>query len=428
MIQIKWSEKILPAFKPVWKADRKEKHLRYVLKGGRNSSKSTHIAILLVKNVMRTPANALCVRKVGNTLEESVCEQIIWAIHHLNVEHLFHISQGQGSQKKIVYLPRGNRFYFRGADKPEKIKSIKTSRFPISLLWFEELAEFKSEDDVTTIENSIMRATLPNGLTYKFYYSYNPPKRKQSWVNKKYNSNVDLSENTFVHHSTYKDNPHVSKEFIGEANEVKEKNPMKYRWEYLGEAIGAGVVPFDNLEFREITNNEISTFDNIKQGLDFGYAVDPAAFVRMHYDKKRRRLYIFDEFYKVKASNRELAEWIIKQGYHKTFTIADSAEPKSVDEIKSYGVRIKGAKKGPGSVEHGEKWLDDLDAIIIDPKRCPNAAKEFENIDYATDQYGDVKNRLEDENNHAIDSTRYGCEDDMKYSNRYKAAKSVPGL
>ena len=74
---------------------------------------------------------------------------------------------------------------------------------------------------------------------------------------------------------------------------------------------------------------------------------------------------------------------------------------------------MKAAKKGSGSVEYGEKWLDDLDEIVIDPKRTPNTAKEFEDIDYQTDRDGNLKNKLEDSANHTIDSARYACEDDM---------------
>lgn len=411
MMQIRMSEKVLPAFHDFWKASRKSKHLYYVLKGGRNSSKSTHISIALIYDLMRYPVNILCIRKVGNTLQESVFEQLLWAIEHLRVSHLF---ETKLSPLRIKYVPRGNNIIFRGADKPEKIKSIKTSRFPIARLWIEELAEFKTEDEVSTIVNSVVRAELPDGLRYKIFYSYNPPKRKQSWVNKKFES-AFLPGNTYIHHSTYLDNPHVSEAFKQEAEEVKKKSPLKYRWEYLGEPIGSGVVPFTNLSFRRITDEEMRSFDNIRQGIDWGYGADPFSFTRWHYDKTRRRLFCLDEIYGVKLSNRYVAEEIKKRGYHTTMTIADSAEPKSIDELKlEYGIRIKGAQKGPGSVEYGEKWLEDLEEIIIDPQRTPHTAKEFEDIDYQTDKDGNIRNRLDDSANHSIDSCRYAMEDDMK--------------
>ena len=287
------------------------------------------------------------------------------------------------------------------------------SKFPIAFVWFEELAEFKTEYEVSTIVYSVLRAELPPGLSYKVIYSYNPPKRKQSWVNKKFETQF-LPSNTYVHHSTYLDNPHISKAFIEEAEEVKKKNEFKYRWEYLGEPIGSGVVPFSNLVFRTITDEEIKSFDNIRQGNDFGYATDPMAFVRMHYDSKRRILYFIDEIYGVKMSIRELASRIKSKRYDDYPVICDSAEPRSIAELKEYGIQALKAKKGPGSIEFGENWLDDLEAIVIDNKRTPNVAKEYENIDYQTDKDGNIRPKLEDKDNHTIDATRYGLENDMK--------------
>ena len=405
----KISEIINKNFYEFWKVINSNKYLFHVLKGGRASAKSTHIAIWLVLALMKYPITCLCIRKVGNTLTESVFEQLKEAIDILNVGHVWKI---QKSPLQLIYIPRGNKFIFRGADDPIKIKSIKMSKYPIAFVWLEELAEFKTEEEVSTIINSVLRAELPPGLSYKVIYSYNPPKRKQSWVNKKFETQF-IPDNTYVHHSTCLDNPHISKAFIEEANEVKKKNEFKYRWEYLGEPIGSGVVPFSNLEFRTITDEEIKSFDNIRQGVDWGYATDPVAFIRLHYDKTRRKIYILDEFYEVKASNRRLAEVIKSKKYNYQLTICDSAEPKSKDELVTYGVKMICAKKGPGSVEFGEKWLDDLDGIIIDPKRTPNTCKEFENIDYQTDKDGNIKNRLEDKNNHTIDAIRYALENDM---------------
>ena len=406
----KISEIINKNFHEFWKTINSNKYLFHVLKGGRASAKSTHIAIWLVLALMKYPVTCLCIRKVGNTLAESVFEQLKEAIEILNVGHVWKV---QKSPLQLIYIPRGNKFIFRGADDPAKIKSIKMSKFPIAFVWFEELAEFKTEDEVSTIVNSVLRAELPKGLSYKVIYSYNPPKRKQSWVNKKFETQF-IPENTYIHHSTYLDNPHISKAFIEEAEEVKKKNEFKYRWEYLGEPIGSGVVPFSNLIFRTITDEEIKSFDNIRQGNDFGYATDPMAFVRMHYDSKRRVLYFIDEIYGVKMSIRELASRIKSKKYDDYPVTCDSAEPRSIAELKEYGIHALKAKKGPGSIEFGENWLDDLEAIVIDNKRTPNVAKEYENIDYQTDKDGNIRAKLEDKDNHTIDATRYGLEGDMK--------------
>jgi len=405
-------EKIKPSFYSVARATMNPEILHIACKGGRGSGKSSDIAILLTILIKAFPVNAVCIRKTDNTLEQSVYEQLKWAISELGLTSEFKFNK---SPLRITYVPRGNYIVFRGAQNPERIKSLKDSRFPFAIGWIEELAEFKTEDEVKTITNSLLRGELADGLFYKFFYSYNPPKRKHSWVNKKYESRFQ-PENTFVHASTYKDNPFIAKEFIEEAEATRERSEQRYRWEYLGEAIGSGVAPFENLVFRKITDEEIARFDNIRQGNDFGYANDPLAFVRWHYDKKKRVIYAIDEIYGVKISNRELAERIREKGYQSQMITCDSAEPKSIDELKlQLNIPlVQGAKKGPDSREYGERWLDDLDAIVIDPERTPNIAREFESADYAVDRDGNPKPKLEEVNDHTIDATRYAFEDDMR--------------
>ncbi len=398
-------------FYDVWRKTFDPSILNVVCKGGRGSGKSSDVAHIMLQLIMRYPLNAVVIRKVDNTLVTSVYEQIKWAMEQQQVTHLFKVMK---SPLEIQYIPRGNKIIFRGAQNPERLKSLKDSRFPYAIAWIEELAEFKTEDEVTTITNSLLRGELDDGLFYKFFFTYNPPKRKTSWVNKKYET-VFQPPNTFVHHSTYLDNPYIAQAFKDEAEAQRVKNEKRYRWEYLGEAIGSGVVPFDNLEFREIPDEEYNTFDNFRQGVDYGYATDPLAFVRWHYDKKRNTIYAMEEIYGVKMSNKKFSENMYKIKAEEHHTISE-VSPKDIDELKfEHGIyKIKQAKKGPGSVEYGEKWLDDLDAIVIDPKRTPNIAREFENIDYETDRDGNPKARLVDVDNHTIDATRYAFENDMK--------------
>lgn len=406
--EISLANVIVESFHDFWRACR-EDYTYYVCKGGRNSAKSTTVAQRLIFDVMDLPVNALILRKVHNTIQESVYEQLKEATNQLDVSELFEFGK---SPLRITYKPRGNGFLFRGADDPQKIKSIKTADFPIARVWVEELAEFKMKDELDIIIDSILRAELPDGMRYKVFYSYNPPRRKAHWANKEYES-VNIPANTYVHNSTYLDNPFLSEQALEKAETYRTiEGEQKYRWYYLGEPMGGGVVPFDNLVFRKITAEEIEHFDNIRQGLDFGYAVDPLAFIKTHYDKKNRKLYIFDEIYGVKMSNREFVE-VFKKRFTGEIT-ADSAEPKSIAELKSYGLRVIGARKGEGSVEYGEQWLDDLAEIVIDPARTPNTAKEFENIDYKVDKDGNVKAKLEDKDNHSIDATRYSLEDEMQ--------------
>ena len=407
--QLKISDLLTPRFYPLYSAWKSNKYTRLICKGGRGSAKSTNIALILVVDLMQYPVNTICFRKVGETLRKSVYEQIKWAIKFLGVEEYFEYKL---SPLEIIYKERGNKFIFMGVDDPQKSKSIKEAQFPVARYWFEELGEFKNEDEVETVLNSIFRGKLENGLIYKGFFSYNPPKMKHNWVNKKYNYSF-IENNVYVHHSTYLENPHISEEFIKEAEAVKAKDETKYRLVYMGEPIGNGLVPFPNLEIREIEATEIAGLEKFRNGVDWGYGVDPLAFVRWGYDKKKGIIYALDEYYGVGLKNRNLANYILSKGYDE-LVMCDSAEPKSIDELKEYDISAWGAKKGAGSVEYGEKWLSDLEAIVIDPKRTPNISREFEMIDYDTDREGNPLPRLCDSNNHTIDATRYAFSNDMK--------------
>ena len=407
--QLKISDLLTPKFYPLYSAWKSNKYTRLVCKGGRGSAKSTNIALILVVDLMQYPVNTVCFRKVGQYLRKSVYEQIKWAIKHLGVDEYFEYKL---NPLEIIYKERGNKFMFLGVDDPQKSKSIKEAQFPIARYWFEELADFKNEDEVETVLNSIFRGKLENGLIYKGFFSYNPPKMKHKWVNKKYNYSF-IENNVYVHHSTYLENPHISEEFIKEAEAVKAKDETKYRLVYMGEPIGNGLVPFPNLEIREIEASEIAGLEKFRNGVDWGYGVDPLAFVRWGYDKKKGIIYALDEYYGVGLKNRNLANYILSKGYDE-LVMCDSAEPKSIDELKEYDISAWGAKKGAGSVEYGEKWLSDLEAIVIDPKRTPNISREFEMIDYDTDREGNPLPRLCDSNNHTIDATRYAFSNDMK--------------
>ena len=416
---VKKLSEILPtAFHPLWKATQAQEILHVVAPGGRAGGKSANVAHIIAQILMRYPVNVVGIRKVDNTLETSIFEQMKWAIQEQGVAHLFKVNK---SPMKITYIPRGNYMIFRGAQDPARIKSLKSANFPFTIAWIEETGEFKTEEEITMITNSLLRGELEKDQFYKFFYTYNPPKRKSSWVNKKYEASLQ-PRNTVVVKSTYLDNPYISKEFIEEAETAKEKNELRYRWEYMGEAIGSGVVPFDNLQVAPgiITDEMYKSFDNLRLGVDYGYSSDPAAFVVWHYDKKKRTIYAMDEIYRVKMSNRELATKIKDKGHGNRRIMAEN-EPKSNDELRfEHGIsHIYAAKKGPDSVEYGEKWLDDLDAIVIDPLRTPNIAKEFENIDYMTDKDGNVVPRLVDKDNHTIDATRYAFSEDMKGGSTY---------
>lgn len=407
---VKLSKVIAPSFAAVHQDIKGHGHTHYWLKGGRGSTKSSFISVEIVLGMMRDAGkglhtNAVVLRRYGVTLRESVFEQIGWAVNALGVSQLWRDSV---SPMSYTYLPTGQKILFRGVDDPTKAKSIKFSKGWAKYLWYEECVEFEGEEKLRNINQSVLRG----GADFFVFYSFNPPKSARNWVNQY----VAIErEDTLVHHSTYLTVPPqwLGEQFLVEAQHLKEVKPEAYRHEYLGEVTGTGGEVFGNVTLRAVTDEEISRFDNLRRGIDWGYAADPFAYNVCHYDKTRRRLYIFHEIHKVKLSNRAAAERIKPEAGSARIT-CDSAEPKSIDEVKGYGLRVVGAKKGPDSVEYGVKWLQDLEEIIIDPARCPETAREFSGYELERDREGNFKAGYPDKDNHHIDAVRYACEGDMR--------------
>ena len=264
-------------------------------------------------------------------------------------------------------------------------------------------------EEIRTINQSLIRG----GGRFCVFYSYNPPKSRRNWINGEV---TQESPNRLVHHSTYLDVPRewLGDAFFVDAEHLKKVRPDIYGHEYLGEVTGTGGEVFRNITARRITDDEIKTFDNVSRGIDWGYAADPFAYTVNHYDKTRKRLYIYFEIYKKGISNRKAAEYIKAENKGNKVIICDSAEPKSIAEVTEYGLRVAGAKKGPDSVEYGVKWLQDLEEIIIDRERCPNTFKEFNGYELESDGNDGFKARYPDKDNHLIDAVRYSREWDMR--------------
>ncbi|MDD2401683.1 MAG: PBSX family phage terminase large subunit [Clostridia bacterium] len=404
---MKLSSLIAPSFFDLHKEIKTEVNNEYWLKGGRGSTKSTFISIeILLGLIQDKDANAIVFRRYQNELRDTVFGQFEWTAAKMGIAHFFKF---QVSPMQIIYIPTGQKIVFKSADNPRKIKSINLGKGYIKYAWFEEVDQFASIEEIRNIIQSLFRGE--NHKRYSFY-SFNPPKSARSWVNQE----VKIQKpGRRVHHSDYRDVPEewLGETFIAEAEHLQKTNEMAYKHEYLGEEVGTGLEVFNNITIRPITDQEIKVFDRIRQGLDFGYAVDPVAFIRVHYDKTRKRLYIFYEFSGIQISNKKLYDSV--KYYINYLTIADSAEPKSIAELKGYGMKIKGAKKGPDSVEYGIKFLaESIEEIIIDSERCPRAAKEFINYSLDVDRNGEVKSQYPDKDNHTIDSVRYSLNDDMK--------------
>lgn len=253
---------------------------------------------------------------------------------------------------------------------------------------------------------------MRGGEKFDVFYSYNPPASQRNWVNEEI---LSKRSDKLTHHSTYLTVPRtwLGEQFFIEAEHLKKTKPESYSHEYMGEVTGTGGEVFTNIEIRTIADEEINSFDQIRRGIDFGYAVDPFVYIVCHFDKTRKRLFIFDEIYKVGLSNLKAAEEIQNRTIYSNYITCDSAEPKSIRELKDYGLRVRGAKKGPDSVEYGIKFMQSLECIVIDSERCPHAAREFYEYELEKDGQGEFKANFPDKNNHCIDAVRYALEEDI---------------
>ncbi len=401
-MKINVAEKISPAFDPVFYDAQAHGHTFYWLAGGRGSTKSSFVGIELPLLLMQHPdCHAVVLRKIGNTIKNSVYPQIQWGIEQLGVIDRF---KYKTSPHEITLKSTGQKILFFGVDDPMKVKSIKLPFGYVGIVWLEELDQFSGMEEIRNLCQSLLRG----GPKYWVFCTYNPPKSRSNWVNEEI---LQDDADRLVHRSTYLDVPPewLGEQFLLEADKLKQRNEMAYRHEYLGEVTGTGGAVFDNVEDVELTDEVISNFDHLYYGLDFGFAVDPLAFVVMQYDAKRENLYIFDEIYQQKLTNYQAAEKIKKKLLSSDMIRADSAEPKSIKELRSLGLNIMGAMKGPDSVDYGLKWLQSLNRIYIDKRRCPNTYKEFVTYEYERNREGQYISAYPDKDNHAIDAVRYGC-------------------
>lgn len=393
---------ISPSFSSVYREVANHSYMEYVMRGGRGSTKSSFISEAMIELIMNNPEwHALAMRTVQNTLRDSVYSQLVWAINYLGQSANFKCTT---SPLEITYLPTDQKIYFRGADDPLKIKSIKPKFGYINILWFEELDQFRGPESV----RSIMQSAIRGGEMAYVFKSFNPPPTRNSWVIKELET---PKPNRLVHESDYRTVPKewLGQAFIDEAHYLKDVNPRAYEHEYLGITSAAGGRIFDNLLLQEIPADLIKTFDRPLNGIDFGWYPDPVHFAKCYLHTGTQTLYIYDEFRDHKVSNEELYDTLM-QHEHITkdqVVIADSSEPKSIADLRAYGMNVRGAEKGPESVVYSMKWLQSLRNIIIDPKLAPYAAGEFQDYELEMDKDGYFITSYPDKNNHAIDAVRY---------------------
>lgn len=404
-------------------------HIYYYLPGGRGSGKSSFCALELVYQIMNDPdhiSNALVVRKYAVTLRQSVFATVQWAINVLGVADHWKSTV----QPMQFTFETGQVIRFTGLDDPQKLKSLKATRGYYSILWTEEFCELSGEMEVRNLQQSVLRG----GDRFTVLYSFNPPISSSNWSNQ-WIQRPDERSITLLTDYTMVPESWLGPEFLKEAEQLKQINPRAYDHEYKGLPVGSGSEVFETLEVRTISDDEVT--GQIFAGLDFGFSKDPACFLRVAYEPRTETIYILSEIYKTGLQNSTLAEMIIDNGHNYTGSysfdglsgqtyrerqviFADSADPKSIADLKDYGLKVLPCTKYAGCIQYRIRWLQHR-RIIVDPARTPETARELQNYNYDVDRKtGEILSSLPDKDNHSIDSLAYAL-DKRIYSKRYSA-------
>lgn len=377
-------------------------HQTYVVcKGSRASKKSKTAALWLIWALMSYPqANALVVRKVERTLRDSCYADLKWAIHRLQVDAWWTCTT---SPLEMTYRD-GQKIIFRGMDDPLKLASISVPQGVLNFLWIEEAYEIMDEASFDMLDESI-RGQLPDGYFKRVMITFNPWNERH-WIKKRFFDTP--ADNVLAMTTNYTINEWLSDTDRQLFENMKQRNPRRYQVAGLGNwGVVEGLV-YENWKEEAFTLQDIRHCRTVC-GLDFGYTNDPSAFVIGFLDKEHMKLYIWDEIYQTGMSNRAIFNAIVNAGYGKERVTADSAEPKSIDELKGMGLHVKGAKKGKDSIMNGIQWVQDLE-IIVHP-RCNNFLTEISNYSWKEDKFGKKLNEPIDEFNHLMDAMRYALED-----------------
>ena len=426
---------IAPVYFPLHDDLKEGKHTTFNLPGGRGSCKSSFTSLELVSGIMADTtgqSNGIVFRLVGATMRDSVFSQIAWAIDTLGVSHLW---RGRVSPMSYTYLPTGAQILFRGLDDASKLKSIKPRRGVFRYVWLEEFSELPGPNFTRNVMQSVLRGRGPGAIVFR---TFNPPLSSSSWANVLIRE-PDEKAVTLLTDYTMIPPDWLGESFLYEAERLRDVNPKAYEHEYLGVPTGTGAEVFPALEVREITAEEVANMEYFFSGVDFGFAADPACFIRCSYDRKHETIYILNEIYKRGMSNRQLAEEIAPivagdtkgSGYLSPISglqfqdhsdiYCDASEPKSINDLKDCGLKqARACHKEPGCVAYRVKRLQHR-RIVVDLARTPNAARELANYEYEKDKDGNMLSSLPDRDNHSIDSLAYALDREI-YRKRGQSA------
>lgn len=386
-----------------------------IVKGGRGSKKSCTMALWLIINMMKMPlANAVVIRRYFNTHRDSTFAQLKWAINKLGVKALWKPTM---NPLELTYLPTGQKILFRGFDDPQSITSITVEVGHLCWVWIEEAFQISDEEEFNKLDLSI-RGQLPEGYFKQITMTFNPWS-ENIWIKKRFFDAYDRGErdDLFCDTTNYLCNEFLDAADIAVFDKMKEKNPRRYQIEGLGDwGVAEGLVynNWEELEFDEqklksmVDRHDYPIYQEL-YGLDWGFSNDPTAVIASLVNEKTKEIFIYDEIYGYRMTNQAIATAIKAKGWQNCLIVADSAEPKSIEEVRQMGIqRIRPAKKGPDSLRAGIQKIQDYH-IYVHP-RCSNTLVEFNNYVWDKDKDGRILQVPIDDYNHAMDAFRYSCE------------------
>lgn len=390
-------------------------HPRQIVFGGSSSGKSYAIAQRVIIDIIsNNERNYLIVRHTLNSLRKSTWNEVLKTISKFKLQKYFIINK---SDMVLTCVLNNCQIIFAGLDDPEKIKSVTPIKGVITDVWIEEATQI-SYDSYKQLEKRLRGKTNVNK---RILLSFNPILRTH-WIYKEffsvYRDDIQYVENErlSILKTTYRDNKFLTKEDV----DLLESETDKYyrdvyvegKWGVLGNLI------FKNFETKEF---DYSSFDNIRNGVDWGFGSDPFAFVRLHIDQKKKEIYIFDEIYAIELADEETISMIKERTKKNEIVTCDSSEPKSISNYRKNNLNAKAARKGAGSIETGIKFLQGY-KIYIHPK-CTNTKQEFESYKFKETMTGETLPVPVDKNNHIIDAIRYAIESDIT-GNKFKTIKN----
>ena len=369
-----------------------------VFYGGRGSGKTIFVFEKLLIKGLTEKRTILLMRKTNVSCKFSVWKELKEAVDRFKLSKYFKFSE---SDYSAVCALNGTTFKCLGLDESEKIKGFSE----VSDVLLEEATEFTLED-LELIDGTVR--SVKYKLPLQIYLTFNPVS-KANWVYKRFGfESGEVPPDTFIMKTTYLDNPFLSQDYIARMENMRLLNPTRWKIEALGDFVSLDKLVFHNYKVEEFNHADIT--GELLIGLDFGFVNDTSALVASLLDEQNKKLYVFKEWGATNKTNPELAKIISALGFNKSVIIADSAEQKSIEEIKRLGIaRIRPAIKGPDSILHGIQKLQQYE-IIVHPD-CEELITEFENYSWQKDKKtGEYINKPIDSFNHYIDALRYSLQ------------------